>query len=125
MTDYPGTGSTPKKTFRIPEPLYLAAQVTAKWRRESLSDVVRRALEAYVRDGEAEMVAARVEGSGPIAPEPSVSSSEAAALVGDGGYVLTDRAVAALDEIAAGIARPIAFTVDHDAKEIDIDNPYP
>lgn len=38
---------TPRRTFRIPEPVYQAAQAKALERGETLSDVVRRALEEY------------------------------------------------------------------------------
>jgi len=44
----PNQPKTPLKSFRIPEDLYRAAQKKAAKRDESVSDVVRRALERYV-----------------------------------------------------------------------------
>lgn len=43
------TPKTPIKCFRIPEELYRTAQAKAAERQETLSDVVRKALERYVR----------------------------------------------------------------------------
>lgn len=40
---------TPIRCFRIPDPVYRAAQAKAEERGESVSDVVRRALERYAR----------------------------------------------------------------------------
>jgi predicted HicB family RNase H-like nuclease len=45
----PNAPKTPLKSFRIPEDLYRAAQRKAAEKGESVSDVVRRALERYVR----------------------------------------------------------------------------
>jgi len=45
----PNAPKTPLKSFRIPEELYRAAQEKAKERGESVSDVVRAALERYVK----------------------------------------------------------------------------
>jgi hypothetical protein len=45
----PNQPKTPIKCFRIPEALYRAAQAKAAERDESVSDVVRRALERYVK----------------------------------------------------------------------------
>ena len=45
----PNAPRTPMKSFRIPEDLYRAAQVKAAEKGETLTDVVRRALERYVR----------------------------------------------------------------------------
>lgn len=45
----PNQPKTPMKSFRIPEDLYRAAQEKATERGETLSDVVRAALERYVR----------------------------------------------------------------------------
>lgn len=39
----------PLKSFRIPQDLYKAAQSKAAEKAESVSDVVRRALERYVK----------------------------------------------------------------------------
>ena len=49
ITPVPNKPKTPLKSFRIPQDLYAAAQTKAKEREESVSDVVRRALERYVR----------------------------------------------------------------------------
>lgn len=38
-----------QKTYRVPETLYRLAMQRAEERRESLSDVIRDALEAYVK----------------------------------------------------------------------------
>lgn len=43
------TDVTPIKCFRIPAELYMAAQAKAAERNESVSEVVRRALERYVK----------------------------------------------------------------------------
>lgn len=45
----PNKPRTPMKSFRIPEDLYRAALERATKNGESLTDVVRRALEQYVR----------------------------------------------------------------------------
>jgi predicted HicB family RNase H-like nuclease len=45
----PNQPKTPQRTFRIPEDVYRAAQAKAAAKGESLSDVVRRALERYVK----------------------------------------------------------------------------
>lgn len=45
----PNKPKTPLKSFRIPEDLYRAAQAKAEERGESVSDVVRAALDRYVR----------------------------------------------------------------------------
>lgn len=45
----PNAPKTPLKSFRIPEALYAAAQAKAAERGESVSEVVRRALERYVK----------------------------------------------------------------------------
>lgn len=45
----PNKPKTPLKSFRIPQELYVAAQATARARDESVSDVVRSALERYVK----------------------------------------------------------------------------
>lgn len=47
----PNAPKTPLKSFRIPEALYRAAQEKAAERGESVSDVVRAALQRYVRRG--------------------------------------------------------------------------
>ncbi|MCV7434794.1 YlcI/YnfO family protein [Mycolicibacterium bacteremicum] len=58
MTPQPGRGTlprvpnqprTPLRSFRIPDELYAAAQAKAEEKGESVSDVVRRALERYVK----------------------------------------------------------------------------
>lgn len=45
----PNQPRTPLRSFRIPDELYEAAQAKAADKGESVSDVVRRALERYVR----------------------------------------------------------------------------
>ncbi len=45
----PNQPKTPLRSFRIPDEVYKAAQAKAATRGESVSDVVRRALERYVR----------------------------------------------------------------------------
>ena len=45
----PNAPKTPLKSFRIPEDLYAAAQTKAAERGESVSEVVRKALERYVK----------------------------------------------------------------------------
>lgn len=45
----PNKPKTPLKSFRIPVELYRKAQEVAAERGETVSDVVRRALERYVR----------------------------------------------------------------------------
>lgn len=47
----PNAPRTPLKSFRIPEDLYREAQQIAAEQDESVSDVVRRALERYVKAG--------------------------------------------------------------------------
>lgn len=45
----PNAPKTPLKSFRIPDDLYRAAQAKAAERGESVSDVVRAALQRYVK----------------------------------------------------------------------------
>jgi predicted HicB family RNase H-like nuclease len=45
----PNQPKTPLKSFRIPAELYAAAQAKAAERGESVSEVVRKALERYVK----------------------------------------------------------------------------
>lgn len=45
----PNQPKTPLKSFRIPEDLYVAAQAKAAERGESVSEIVRAALERYVK----------------------------------------------------------------------------
>lgn len=45
----PNQPRTPLKSFRIPTALYRAAQAKAEEKGETVSDVVRRALERYVK----------------------------------------------------------------------------
>jgi hypothetical protein len=49
MTPVPNKPKTPLRSFRIGDELYEAAQAKAADRGETVSDVVRRALERYVR----------------------------------------------------------------------------
>ena len=51
MTPMPNAPRTPLKSFRIPEDLYREAQQLAADEGQSVSDVVRKALERYVRAG--------------------------------------------------------------------------
>lgn len=44
----PNVPKTPTRTFRCPDPLWLAALAKAAERGENVSDVIRRALERYV-----------------------------------------------------------------------------
>lgn len=45
----PNAPKTPLRSFRIPDEVYRAAQARAAEKGESVSDVVRKALERYVR----------------------------------------------------------------------------
>lgn len=45
----PPTGKTPVRNFRIPASLYEPAAAIAEKRGETVTDVVTRALQAYVR----------------------------------------------------------------------------
>ncbi|GAS98919.1 Gp65 [Mycolicibacterium canariasense] len=45
----PNQPRTPLRSFRIPDDLYEAAQQKAEEKGETVSDVVRRALERYVK----------------------------------------------------------------------------
>jgi hypothetical protein len=47
MTPVPNKPKTPLRSFRIPDEVYEAAQAKAAERGETVSDVVRRALERY------------------------------------------------------------------------------
>lgn len=47
----PNAPKTPLRSFRIPDEVYRAAQVKAAAKGESVSDVVRKALERYVKRG--------------------------------------------------------------------------
>lgn len=49
MTPVPNQPKTPQRTFRIPDAVYEAAKAKAAAKGETLSDVVRRALERYVK----------------------------------------------------------------------------
>lgn len=51
MTLMPNAPKTPLRSFRIPDEVYKAAQSKAAEKGESVSDVVRRALERYVKRG--------------------------------------------------------------------------
>ena len=51
MTPMPNAPRTPLKSFRIPEDLYREAQQLAADEGQSVSDVVRKALERYVKAG--------------------------------------------------------------------------
>ena len=45
----PNKPKTPMKSFRIPEDIYRAAQAKAAEKGETLTDVVRKALERYAK----------------------------------------------------------------------------
>lgn len=45
----PNQPRTPLRSFRIPDDLYVAAQKKAEAKGDTVSDVVRRALERYVK----------------------------------------------------------------------------
>lgn len=49
LSDMPNAPRTPLRSFRIPDDLWAAAQAKAGAKGESVSDVVRRSLERYVR----------------------------------------------------------------------------
>lgn len=49
MTPVPNKPKTPLRSFRIPDETYKAAQVKAAEKGETVSDVVRKALERYVK----------------------------------------------------------------------------
>jgi len=49
MRAMPNTPGTPRRTIRIPDALWDAAAAKAEARGESLSDVIRKALERYVK----------------------------------------------------------------------------
>lgn len=49
MTPMPNAPKTPLRSFRIPDDVYEAAQAKAKERGETVSDVVRAALERYAK----------------------------------------------------------------------------
>ncbi len=49
LTRVPNAPKTPLRSFRIPDEVYKAAQAKAAERGESVSDVVRAALERYAR----------------------------------------------------------------------------
>ena len=49
LRSVPNQPRTPLRSFRIPDELYEAAQAKAAEKGESVSDVVRRALERYVK----------------------------------------------------------------------------
>lgn len=51
LAGMPNQPKTPVKSFRIPEQLYRDALAKANERGDTLSDVVRRALERYVKRG--------------------------------------------------------------------------
>ncbi len=51
MTPMPNAPRTPLRSFRIPDDLYLEVQQIAATQDESVSDVVRQALERYVKAG--------------------------------------------------------------------------
>ncbi len=46
----PATGETPRRTVRVPDEVWKAAEKRAKERGENVSDAVRRCLEEYGKD---------------------------------------------------------------------------
>ena len=50
LAHVPNQPRTPVHTFRIPDPLYKAALAKARGQGETLTHVVRRALERYVEE---------------------------------------------------------------------------
>lgn len=49
LRSVPNTPGTPRRTIRVPDELWDAAQARAAERGENLSDVIRKALERYAR----------------------------------------------------------------------------
>lgn len=49
MRGVPNTPGTPRRTIRVPDALWTAAAAKAEERGESVSDVIRKALERYVK----------------------------------------------------------------------------
>jgi negative regulator of replication initiation len=49
MRGVPNTPGTPRRTIRVDDELWFSAVVKAAERGESVSDVIRRALERYVQ----------------------------------------------------------------------------
>lgn len=49
MTPVPNKPKTPIRSFRVPDEVYRPAQEKAAERGESLTDVVKRALERYAK----------------------------------------------------------------------------
>lgn len=50
ITRVPNTPGTPRRTVRVPDEVWEAAQAKAAERQETLSDVIRRALETYAEE---------------------------------------------------------------------------
>lgn len=51
MTPVPNQPKTPMRSFRIPDDVYDAAKAKAAERGETLTEVVRKALERYAKRG--------------------------------------------------------------------------
>lgn len=49
VSGVPNQPKTPQRSFRIPDEVYEAAKAKAAAKGETLTDVVRRALERYVK----------------------------------------------------------------------------
>jgi hypothetical protein len=49
VTRVPNQPKTPMRSFRIPDDVYRAAQAKAAAKGETVSDVIRKALERYVK----------------------------------------------------------------------------
>lgn len=57
----PNSPKTPLRSFRIPNEIYKAAQAKAAEKGETVSDVVRKALERYVKRGNSAALAEAAE----------------------------------------------------------------
>ena len=49
LTSVPNQPKTPQRTVRVPDHIWHAAKAAADARGETLSDVIRRALEQYIK----------------------------------------------------------------------------
>lgn len=67
----PNQPKTPQRTVRVPDEVWLAAKEVADHRGESLSDVIRTALERYVRRHASAGCEWCAEQEQPKAPAPS------------------------------------------------------
>jgi antitoxin component of RelBE/YafQ-DinJ toxin-antitoxin module len=51
LTRVPNQPKTPQRTVRVPDDVWVKAKAAAEKRGETLSDVIRRALERYAKRG--------------------------------------------------------------------------